>query len=95
MGAMAASGFTEPDHSYRASGTGRHKAFSPGRAVAQDIAYAMKMRSSVLRDTGATGSRRFNSFLILHGIGPPHSAGGTRANGLRVRVVEQHDKVGG
>ncbi len=86
-------GFTEPDHSYHGLvHWDAFKAFPP--AGGANIAYAMKMRLQLLRDTGNCISP-FNSFLILQGIETLHLRMERHcANALRVaRFLEQHDKV--
>jgi len=57
---------TEPDAAYH--GVNFWDAFgNHGKAVAPGLAYVLKIRTGLLRDTGATISP-FNSFLLLQGL---------------------------
>jgi O-acetylhomoserine (thiol)-lyase len=86
-------GFTEPDGSYHGLvHWDAFKAFPP--AGGANIAYAMKMRLQLLRDTGNCLSP-FNAFLILQGIETLHLRMERHcANALAVaQYLQNHDKV--
>lgn len=86
-------GFTEPDHSYHGLvHWDAFKAFPP--AGDANIAYAMKMRLQLMRDTGNCPSP-FNSFLHLQGIETLHLRMERHcSNAMKVaEFLEQHDKV--
>lgn len=86
-------GFTEPDASYHGLVHWEaFKAFPP--AGGANIAFAMKMRLQLLRDTGNCAAP-FNSFLHLQGIETLHLRMERHcANALAVaRFLEKHPKV--
>jgi len=87
-------GFTEPDDSYHGLiHWDAFKAFEPVGGA--NIAYAMKMRLQLLRDTGNCISP-FNAFLILQGLETLHLRMQRHCeNALKVaQYLEAHDKVG-
>lgn len=86
-------GFTNPDPSYHGLvHWDAFKAFPP--AGGANIAFAMKARLQLIRDTGACISP-FNSFLILQGVETLHVRMERHcANALKVaQFLEGHDKV--
>lgn len=86
-------GFTEPDNSYHGLiHWDAFKAFPP--AGNANIAFAMKMRLQLMRDTGNCPSP-FNSFLHLQGIETLHLRMERHcSNALKVaEFLEKHDKV--
>lgn len=86
-------GFTEPDASYHGLvHWDAFKSFDP--AGGANIAFAMKMRLQLLRDTGNCASP-FNSFLHLQGLETLHLRMERHcSNALSVaRFLQQHDKV--
>jgi O-acetylhomoserine (thiol)-lyase len=86
-------GFTEPDNSYHGLvHWDAFKAFPP--AGDANIAYAMKMRLQLMRDTGNCPSP-FNSFLHLQGIETLHLRMERHcSNAMKVaEFLEKHDKV--
>ncbi len=86
-------GFTEPDESYHGLvHWDAFKEFAP--AGGANIAYIMKMRLQLLRDTGNCISP-FNSFLVLQGLETLHLRMERHCeNALRLaEFLEGHDKV--
>lgn len=86
-------GFTEPDHSYHGLvHWDVFKAFPP--AGGANIAYAMKMRLQLMRDTGNCPSP-FNSFLHLQGLETLHLRMERHcSNAMAVaQFLSQHEKV--
>jgi len=86
-------GFTEPDNSYHGLvHWDAFKAFPP--AGDANIAYAMKMRLQLMRDTGNCPSP-FKSFLHLQGIETLHLRMERHcSNAMKVaEFLEKHDKV--
>lgn len=86
-------GFTEPDPSYHGLVYGdTFQAFEPFGGV--NVAYAMKMRLQLLRDTGNCAAP-FNSFLHLQGLETLHLRMERHcANAMAVAdFLSQHDKV--
>ncbi len=86
-------GFTEPDGSYHGLvHWDAFKAFPP--AGGANIAFAMKMRLQLLRDTGGCASP-FNSFLHLQGVETLHLRMQRHCeNAMKVaQYLESHEKV--
>jgi O-acetylhomoserine (thiol)-lyase len=86
-------GFTEPDPSYHGLVFwDAFKAFPP--AGGANVAFAFRVRTTLLRDTGATISP-FNSFLILQGAETLHvRLDRHSSNALKVaQYLEKHPKV--
>lgn len=86
-------GFTEPDPSYHGLVYGdTFQAFEPFGGV--NVAYAMKMRLQLLRDTGNCAAP-FNSFLHLQGLETLHLRMERHcANAMAVAdFLSQHEKV--
>src|SRR5690625_113824 len=86
-------GFTEPDDSYNGIiHWDAFKDFPPGSG--SNIAFAMKMRLQLLRDTGACISP-MNSFLLLQGLESLHVRMERHCeNALKLaNYLESHDKV--
>jgi len=86
-------GYTEPDPSYHGLVFwDAFKAFPP--AGGANVAFAFRVRTTLLRDTGATISP-FNSFLILQGAETLHvRLDRHSSNALKVaQYLEKHPKV--
>ncbi|QYM78651.1 PLP-dependent transferase [Horticoccus luteus] len=86
-------GFTEPDHSYHGLvHWDAFKAFPPTGGT--NVAYILKMRLQLLRDTGGCVSP-FNAFLLLQGLETLHlRMPRTCENALKTaELLAAHDKV--